>query len=217
MQLNIFDTNIIQPIRNANSQILNSAATIAKVSGLKYIPEFITKEEHEQLWRAINSETWLTDLKRRVQHYGWKYDYKARSIDYSMYLGELPNWAQHFGDRLFQAGHLSKIPDQLIINEYQPGQGIANHVDCEPCFGETIISVSLGSNCVMDFINLKTKEKLEVMLEPRSLVVISGEARHKWTHGIAARKTDNFNGVKFERRLRISMTFRNVILNACNT
>lgn len=216
MQLNIFDTNIIQPIRNANSQILNSATTIAKVSGLKYVPEFITKEEHEQLWQAINSETWLTDLKRRVQHYGWKYDYKARSIDYSMYLGELPIWAQHFGVRLFKAGHLSKIPDQLIINEYQPGQGIANHVDCEPCFGETIISVSLGSNCVMDFINLKTKEKLEVMLEPRSLVVISGEARHKWTHGIAARKADNFNGVKFERRLRISMTFRNVILNACN-
>jgi alkylated DNA repair dioxygenase AlkB len=69
----------------------------------------------------------------------------------------------------------------------------------------------------MDFINLKTKEKLEVMLEPRSLVVISGEARHNWTHGIAARKADNFNGIKVERQLRISMTFRNVILNKCNT
>jgi alkylated DNA repair dioxygenase AlkB len=216
MQLNIFDTNIIQPIRNTNLQILNSAVSLAKVSGLKYIPEFITKEEHQQLWQAINNQTWLTDLKRRVQHYGWKYDYKARSIDYSMYLGELPIWAQNIGERLFQASHLSKIPDQLIINEYHPGQGIANHVDCEPCFGETIISVSLGSNCVMDFINLKTKEKLEVMLEPRSLVVISGEARHKWTHGIAARKADNFNGVKIERKLRISMTFRNVILNTCD-
>lgn len=213
MQLNIFDTDIIQPSRNTNSQILNSVASLAKVSGLKYIPEFIAKEEHQQLWQAINKETWLTDLKRRVQHYGWKYDYKARSIDYSMYLGELPIWAQNIGERLFQAGHLSKLPDQLIINEYQPGQGIANHIDCEPCFGDTIISVSLGSNCVMDFINLKTKEKLEVMLEPRSLVVISGEARHKWTHGIAARKVDSFKGVKSKRKLRISMTFRNVILN----
>ena len=110
----------------------------------------------------------------------------------------------------------SYSPSQLIINEYQPGQGIANHVDCEPCFGETIISVSLGCNCVMDFINLKTKEKIEVMLEPRSLVIISGEARHNWTHGIATRKTDSFNGIKYERQLRISMTFRNVILNTCS-
>lgn len=217
MQLNIFDTNIFQPIRNSNPQVLDSVSTVAKVSGLKYIPDFITKEEHQQLWQAIKSEPWLTDLKRRVQHYGWKYDYKARSIDYTMFLGELPEWVKPFAERLFQSGYLSIVPDQLIINEYQPGQGIANHVDCKPCFGETIISVSLGSNCVMDFINLKTKEKLEVMLEPRSLVVISGEARHNWTHGIAARKTDNFNGVKVERQLRISMTFRNVILNTCNT
>ena len=217
MQLNIFDTNIFQPIRNSNPQVLDSASTVVKVSGLKYIPDFITKEEHQQLWQAINSEPWLTDLKRRVQHYGWKYDYKARSIDYTMFLGELPEWVKPFAVRLFQSGYLSMVPDQLIINEYQPGQGIANHVDCEPCFGETIISVSLGSNCVMDFINLKTKEKLEVMLEPRSLVVISGEARHNWTHGIAARKTDNFNGIKVERQLRISMTFRNVILNTCKT
>ncbi len=217
MQLSIFDTSSTQPIRKSNPQVLNSASTIARVSGLKYIPEFITKEEHHELWQAINREPWLTDLKRRVQHYGWKYDYKARSIDYSMFLGELPSWAKPFAERLTEFGYLSKVPDQLIINEYLPGQGIANHVDCEPCFGETIISVSLGSNCVMDFINLKTKEKLEVMLEPRSLVIISDEARHNWTHGIAARKSDNFNGIKTGRRLRISMTFRNVILNTCET
>lgn len=217
MQLNIFDTSSTQPIRNSNPQVLNSASTIAKISGLKYVPAFISKDEHQELWQAINREPWLTDLKRRVQHYGWKYDYKARSIDYSMFLGELPSWAKPYADRLFEAGYLKKVPDQLIINEYQPGQGIANHVDCEPCFGETIISVSLGSNCVMDFINLKSKEKLEVMLEPRSLVIISGEARHNWTHGIAARKTDNFNGIKSERRLRISLTFRNVIINSCET
>ncbi len=69
----------------------------------------------------------------------------------------------------------------------------------------------------MDFINLKTKDKIEVLLEPRSLVVISGEARHNWSHGIAARKTDFFNRNKIDRTLRISMTFRNVILNTCET
>jgi alkylated DNA repair dioxygenase AlkB len=216
MQLNIFDTSNTQSIINSNIQAINSASVIAKITGLKYVPNFISKDEHTELWQAINREPWLNDLKRRVQHYGWRYDYKARSIDYSMFLGELPMWAKTLADRLQQSNYLSKVPDQLIINEYQPGQGIANHVDCEPCFGETIISVSLGSPCVMDFINLKSKEKIKVMLEPRSLVVISNEARHNWTHGIATRKTDNFNGNKTERQLRISMTFRNVTVNKCD-
>lgn len=212
----MFDTNKPQQNRGIHPKLFNSESNMAKIVGLKYVPEFITKEEHQSLWQTINKERWLSDLKRRVQHYGWKYDYKARSIDYSMFLGELPSWAKPIADRLFQFGFLPEVPDQLIINEYQTGQGIANHVDCEPCFGGTIISVSLGSNCVMDFINLKTKEKIDVMLESRSLVILSGEARYNWTHGIASRKSDNFNGIKSERKLRISMTYRNVIISGDN-
>lgn len=214
MQLNIFDIKNTSPISNPIVECSNSPSVIAKISGLKYVPEFISKEEEKELLQAINGESWLTDIKRRVQHYGWKYDYKARSIDYSMFLGELPVWTKSLANKLFEFGHLERVPDQLIINEYQPGQGIANHVDCEPCFGNTIISLSLGSACVMDFINVKAKEKIEVILEPRSLVVISDEARYRWTHGIASRKIDYFNSVKVGRKLRISMTFRSVILKS---
>lgn len=198
-------------------ELSNVEISITKIPGLKYIPNFISEKEHSDLSLAINKEVWLTDIKRRVQHYGWKYDYKLRSIDYSMYLGELPEWIKPVALRLAQKGCMSKIPDQLIINEYLPGQGITNHVDCEPCFEDTIVSISLGASCVMDLINLKTKEKVEILLEPKSIVVISGEARYNWTHGIAARRTDNINGTKLQRKLRMSMTFRNVILNSCNT
>jgi alkylated DNA repair dioxygenase AlkB len=194
-------------------QNLINSKHLENVPGLQYVPDFLSIEEEKELLRSINDAPWLSDIKRRVQHYGYKYDYKARSIDYSMYLGPLPEWAADLGERLFRRNFIDKIPDQLIINEYLPGQGIANHVDCEPCFGETIISISLCSPCVMDFISLRTKEKLELILEPRSLVVVSGEARHKWTHGIAFRKSDYFCGVKYDRSLRISMTFRYVTIN----
>jgi len=203
------DTNIITLNEQNNIKIMND---ISAIKGLTYIPNFIEKLEVKGFIEAINSEQWLSDIKRRVQHYGYKYDYKARSIDYSMFIGQLPHWAMTMAQRLFDEKHISVLPDQLIINEYEPGQGIANHVDCEPCFGDTVISISLGSSCVMDFINLRTKQKIEVMLESGSLVVLSGEARHNWTHGIAQRKTDNFNGIKTDRRLRISMTFRKVTL-----
>ena len=113
MQLNIFDTNIIQPIRNSNPQVLNSASTIAKVSGLKYVPEFITKEEHQQLWQAINSEPWLTDLKRRVQHYGYKYDYKFHRINQTMKISNLPDWLVGFAKRLYEQGIFSEMEDLM--------------------------------------------------------------------------------------------------------
>jgi alkylated DNA repair dioxygenase AlkB len=185
---------------------------VSDIIGLKYIPNFIDEIEVKQFMASINNEQWLNDLKRRVQHYGYKYDYKARSIDYSMFIGSLPEWVLPLAKRLFNEKYIDILPDQLIINEYEPGQGIANHVDCEPCFGDIVISISLGSSCVMDFINLRTKQKIEVMLESGSIVVLSGEARHNWTHGIAQRKTDNFKGIKSERQLRTSMTFRKVIL-----
>ena len=46
------------------------------VPGLKYIPGFLTTEAQQALLAQIDKNDWLHDLKRRVQHYGYKYDYK---------------------------------------------------------------------------------------------------------------------------------------------
>lgn len=53
--------------------------------------------------------------------------------------------------RLYEDTLMEVLPDQVIVNEYQPGQGIANHIDCISCFSGTVISLSLGSSCIMDF------------------------------------------------------------------
>lgn len=100
----------------------------------------------------------------------------------------------------------------IIVNEYQPGQGIGAHVDCEPCFGGVVLSISLLSPVVMDFRHRQTKEHVEVLLNPCSMLVMSGEARYDWTHGIAARQADVVNGVKLTRSRRVSITLRTVIL-----
>lgn len=47
---------------------------------------------------------------------------------------------------------VSERMDQAIINEYLPGQGIAAHVDCEPCFGDEIGVVSLLDSHPMEFV-----------------------------------------------------------------
>lgn len=97
----------------------------------------------------------------------------------------------------------------MIVNEYLPGQGIAAHVDCIPCFGPTILSLSLGAMTVMNFRG-PHGERLERVLQPRSLLVLSGEARLAWAHGIASRKTDVIAGARIARSRRVSLTFRTV-------
>lgn len=129
-----------------------------------------------------------------------------------MKVGELPIWVNQYVERMVSAKLIANKPDQLIVNEYMPGQGIANHIDCEPCFGDTIISLSLGSKVIMNLTNRSTKEVVPIILEPRSALLLRGASRYDWMHGIIGRKTDRINDVKWKRTRRISLTFRKVIL-----
>ena len=182
------------------------------IPGLQLIPNAITPEHHDHLVTIVDQQPWLTDLRRRVQHYGYRYDYKSRSVDASQFLGPLPDWSLPFLEQLQHAGLIKQVPDQLIVNEYQPGQGISPHIDCRPCFGDVIFSLTLGSSCIMEFTH--AEEKTPLFLEPRSVLLMRGEARQIWKHGIPARKRDLYASQSFERKRRISLTFRNVVLQS---
>jgi alkylated DNA repair dioxygenase AlkB len=130
-----------------------------------------------------------------------------------MRIGPLPQWAEEIADILFERRLAPERPDQVIVNEYVPGQGIASHVDCQPRFTDTIISLSLSSPCVMDFTHKQTRQVFPLLLEPRSLVILQDEARYIWLHGIPARKTDQYEEKTIQRGPRVSLTFRKVILD----
>ena len=183
------------------------------IPGIQYIEDYINQNQHDWLLTEIDKHQWLNDLKRRVQHYGFKYNYKARKVDMDMHIGELPEWLKKLSQMLHTDEYMPEVADQVIINEYKPGQGISSHIDCEPCFKDTIVSLSLGSGCIMDFTNKSDKKKkIPVWLAPKSLVVLSGKARYEWLHGIPARKSDERNGQKYKRQRRVSLTFRKVII-----
>lgn len=183
-----------------------------QIPGLSHVQGYISHPEHDALLERITEGLWLTAMKRRVQHYGYQYDYKAHQINLAMRVGALPGWLQQLAERLQIDRHISTIPDQVIINEYLPGQGITDHVDCEPCFDDTVISLSLGSGCLMNLTRKVDKYRIPIWLEPRSILILKGEARYEWTHGIPARKADEVNGQRIERATRVSLTFRKVIL-----
>ncbi|HCM83634.1 MAG TPA: alpha-ketoglutarate-dependent dioxygenase AlkB [Rhodospirillaceae bacterium] len=181
------------------------------ISGLKYIPDYISAEQHDALITQIDAQLWNNELKRRVQHYGYRYDYKARMVHDTSYLGPLPDWLASFARRLYADGIFPNFPDQVIVNEYEPGQGISAHIDCTPCFGDTIASLSLGSSCVMQLTHPASSQREDISLYPRSLIILSGNARYQWTHAIPARKSDTINGIKHPRTRRVSLTFRMMV------
>ncbi len=190
---------------------------VTMINGLQYVENYIAEDQHNWLLARIDEHQWLDDLKRRVQHYGFKYDYKARTVDMDMHIGELPAWLKRLSAKLYKDEYMPEVPDQVIVNEYEPGQGISNHIDCEPCFKDTIASLSLGSGCVMNFTHTSDKtKKIPVWLEPRSLVVLRGAARYEWLHGIPARKSDVWDGQKHDRKRRVSLTFRKVMIKHRN-
>ena len=104
--------------------------------------------------------------------------------------------------------------DQLTVNDYMPGQGIPPHVDTHSPFQEVFASLSLKSGTTMHFKD-PTNKVIDIYLQPRSLLVFSGEARYNWLHSIALRKVDKVDGLLKFRHRRISLTFRKVKTDPC--
>ena len=180
-------------------------------TGASLIPEFVSAAREAELLEWIDRQNWRDDLRRRVQHYGWVYDYRARHVSADAYLSELPPPLRAECDRLSASDLFGAHPSQIIVNEYEPGQGIAPHIDCVPCFGPVIASLSLGSPCEIVFGNRTSGARVSCLLEPRSLLVLGGPARFEWPHTIPARKSDVVQGIRTPRKRRVSLTYRTVL------
>lgn len=179
--------------------------------GSVLIPDFVSSTRESELLGWIDDQHWRDDLRRRVQHYGWLYDYRARHVSADAYVGPLPTALRPECDLLCSTGLFDEQPSQIIVNEYEPGQGIAPHVDCVPCFGPVIASLSLGSQCEFVFSKKSNDAKISLLLEPGSLLVFGGAARFEWAHGIPARKSDLVRGMRKPRERRVSLTYRTML------
>lgn len=114
---------------------------------------------------------------------------------------------------------------QAILNLYPPGAGIAAHVDLPRRYADGVVGVSLAGGCVLTLARADGAmretgygdtlgQRHSVYLPPRSVYVLSGEARWDWAHGIEGRESDcvhNGDGagvMTLPRDLRVSVTLR---------
>ena len=203
-------------LRHINHRVsdFGGVQPIDAVPGLQFLPGFLTPEQEADCVSRIDAAEgqWRNDLRRRVQHYGWRYDYKARAITPDMHIGALPDWLADLAKRLYNETELfDGVPEQVIVNEYEPGQGIATHID-HPGFGPTVCTISLLDDWEMDF-SENWKDKSPALLHRRSCVLLTGDSRSAWQHGIASRKREYSESGKLERQRsrRLSLTFRTVL------
>lgn len=218
------------PAQLWNASAIDDLALAARakeiVPGLDYLPDFLNRDEETDLVRHIDAMDWSNHWQRRTQYYGRKYlpsddlePHRASARDRRLRAGtvdHLPWWAMRYRERLVERGIFENAPNQMGINEYTPGQGIAPHVDYH---GGEVVSITLITGCVMDFVRIDAEagdapaildgpSEASMWLPPRSIVILKGEARSRWTHGIARRKKDLVGGRVIPRGRRISVTFR---------
>ena len=169
--------------------------------GLVFVPEFLSPGEEIRLLEFFRTlefgsfEMRGVQAKRRLVHFGWRYSFDSYRLTEAP---PVPVELQPLRDR---AAALAEVAPEdfaeALVMEYDNGAGIGWHRDAPP-FG-IVAGISLGNTCRMRFQRGKGEERVTAALDlpPRSIYLLTGDARTKWEHTIPA-----------TRELRYSITFR---------
>jgi alkylated DNA repair protein alkB family protein 8 len=180
------------------------------VPGLLLYPDFISTSMEEELIHEIDSQTWVVDYDRRLQYYGYRNELDT-PYDLIRFPVPMPPLISRLSETLVEQKIVSILPDQVIINEYAPGEGLRPHKD-RNYFENQICGINLGSGCIMRYIKISGKDVVDVEMPRRSVYVMQDDARYKWHHSVPPRKKDTVDGNVKHRERRLSITYRKVIL-----
>lgn len=176
----------------------------ASIPGLRYEPEFLSRDEEAALIEIIRSlplhaakyKEFLA--RRRVISFGGSYDFDTNVLQPAQALDErlLPLRAR------VAAWH-GAPPENFVhalVAEYAPGTPLGWHRDV-PDF-ERIVGVSLGGTATMrlrpyPYVPAMRRQMVSLEVQPRSIYRLADDARWKWQHAVAP-----------TQELRWSITFR---------
>lgn len=145
----------------------------------------------------------LVTTKRKVAWYGDKaYSYKYSGIEkvaspWNTTLLELKKLAEKITGEVYNS---------CLLNLYHDGsEGMAWHSDGEKDLKKNgaIASLSFGAERKFAFKHRESKEKIDVLLEDGSLLVMKGETQTHWQHRLPPTKTIH--------TARINLTFRTIV------
>jgi len=159
------------------------------VPGFALVREVISAREEAELDARIDSAPlapfrfgqWTG--KRLTCSYGSGYDFQRGAL---LDAPPLPGWLLDLRGRVAPlVGVEPGAAGQALLIRYDPGAGIGWHRD-RPQYGE-VLGLSLGAPVTLRLRRRTTDgfDRHSVPLPPRSLYLLSGEARRAWEHSIA--------------------------------
>lgn len=155
--------------------------------GLKLAREIMTPAEEQGLIALIEASglsyyAMDPDNPRSSKSYGWKYDFRNDSF---VPCEPIPEGFRPICEKAARFANVE--PEdfaECLLNRYEPGAIIQPHSD-KPVW-EHIIGISLGSAETMTFSKPSdaAQADIDIVLEPRSMFLLSGEARHVYHHSL---------------------------------
>jgi alkylated DNA repair dioxygenase AlkB len=157
--------------------------------GLGHVEAFISSTVERELICHVSAlplqpfQFGAFEGKRSVASFGFRYDYTSQRLQSAE---PIPSWLGPLIERVEEYGGPGTQIAQVLCTEYDIGVGIGWHRD-KPHFGR-IFGLSLGSPCKLRFRRTVDDrwQRFTLAAAPRSLYLMSGEARHSWEHSIPA-------------------------------
>lgn len=181
---------------------------------VNYYGKVFNTEQADQFFQRLwNDVIWENDkalifgkeiiTKRKVAWYGDK----PYSYTYSKYTKKALPWNENLLKMKSQIEKASgNTFNSCLLNLYHDGsEGMAWHSDGEKDLEKNgaIASISLGAARKFAFKHKQTKEKIDVILENGSLLMMRGETQSHWLHRLPPTKKVSSP--------RINLTFRTIV------
>jgi alkylated DNA repair protein alkB family protein 6 len=238
---------------NMLSDDIHQMKSTANIASVFYAEQFLSLEQSEEIMTWLQTipdhvqthvekhkNIGLTEEEMSLQHNGkWTRLKHARRkvalFDGTLSSYELPPILQRMSNTLVSIGAFpsSSPPNHVLVNEYQPGEGIMPHTD-GPAYDSLTATISLGGSDVIFKLRPRRQHftghencdhtpnshpKLDVILHGNgSLIVFRDDAYLEHTHEISEvfEETtesgicgnDLSGGTIIKRGYRISLTFR---------
>ena len=156
--------------------------------GFRYLPDFIDPQTEVDLVQHLRT----LELKpfefhghlgnRRVVSFGLRYNYDQREVQNAP---QIPTFLDDLRAKAAAFANRSALEmKQVGINEYRPGAGIGWHRDKSE-FGDVIgVSLLMPAKMRLRKQDGQKWERRSLVLQPRSIYLLSGASRREWEHSI---------------------------------
>jgi len=200
--LDLFNQNIAQNILPFDGEVIYHGSVFNKVECKLYYQNLFGQIPWENDQAIVFGKHYVT--KRKVAWFGdEEYNYKYSGVTKKAHI-----WSPELLQLKQKIEKLSETTyNSCLLNLYHNGdEGMAWHSDGEKSLlnNGTIASLTLGAERKFSFKHKDTKQRIDIVLENGSLLIMKGTTQKNWLHRLPPTKK------VFSPR--INLTFRTIIL-----